>query len=134
MYYVCTRSNWQGDNWKPVDSAKTKKEALEKRSQYAHNPHKETGGIDITNQIHAAVFSRTKLTQMGYPRGRVGDEAIENSIHYAWEQNQREQEALERFERENPFECASCGWRGKGTGRDGALVEGDRCPDCGSYL
>ena len=28
----------------------------------------------------------------------------------------------------------SCGWTGKGTGRDGRLVEGDRCPDCGTYL
>ncbi len=28
----------------------------------------------------------------------------------------------------------SCGWAGEGTGYNGALVEGDRCPECGIYL
>jgi len=31
------------------------------------------------------------------------------------------------------WEC-TCGWRGKGTGNNGALIEGDRCPDCNTYL
>ncbi len=27
-----------------------------------------------------------------------------------------------------------CGWSGKGTGRNGMFVKGDRCPDCGETL
>ena len=27
-----------------------------------------------------------------------------------------------------------CGWRGRGSGRVGAIVRGDRCPDCGQPL
>lgn len=28
----------------------------------------------------------------------------------------------------------SCGWSGKGTGRGGKFVKGDRCPKCGESL
>lgn len=31
------------------------------------------------------------------------------------------------------WEC-SCEWTGFGTGHDGKLIDGDRCPDCGNYL
>ena len=27
-----------------------------------------------------------------------------------------------------------CGWRGTGSGRNGAIVRGDRCPSCGASL
>lgn len=34
----------------------------------------------------------------------------------------------------NSLPDCPCGWRGEGTGPDGQIVRGDRCPRCGNYL
>lgn len=36
--------------------------------------------------------------------------------------------------RADGLQQCSCGWTGQGTGYNGALIEGDRCPECGLFL
>lgn len=39
----------------------------------------------------------------------------------------------QRDEKAGLWRCR-CGWTGEGTGHNGALLEGDRCPDCSVHL
>lgn len=76
-YYVCVRSNWQGDRWSPVAGPfSSRKKAEEERPKYEYHPHRVTGGIDIASQLHARVFSRHELTRLGYPRTSDGEFAL----------------------------------------------------------
>ena len=80
-FYICTRSNWQGDNWKPVAGPfATVTEANEQVDAHAYTFTPQTGGIDLKSEILARVFSRTELTRLGYPTSQYGEHDILDSI------------------------------------------------------
>jgi len=69
----------------------------------------------------------------GYYILNTGTSAVVRLIELANTKMGRKISAPDK-QRENLFECAVCGWQGKGTGHQGALIEGDRCPECGVRL
>jgi hypothetical protein len=80
-FYVCTKSNWQGDNWRPVAGPfGTREEAESKAGNYEYHPHRETGGIDTKSERHARAFSRTELAKLGFPNSPQGDLELSEAL------------------------------------------------------
>ena len=77
-FFICWKSNWQGDGWKPVAGPfRSRKEAEAHPLARGYHPRTALGGIDIASEQHARVFSRTELTRKyGFRRGAEGDEDI----------------------------------------------------------
>lgn len=82
-FYIVTKSNWQGDGWKPVagDFA-ARQDAESKLSEFQENPTQYNGAIDIKNQVHAMVVTRTDLRKMGWS----SDEDLNEYLCHALEE------------------------------------------------
>lgn len=66
-FYVVTKSNWQGSDWTPVaGDFPTRQDAEAKLPDFQESPTQQNGAVDIKNQVHAKVVSRTDLRNMGW--------------------------------------------------------------------
>ena len=76
-YYVTTKSNWQGDDWKPVAGPyPTQKVALKAAKGYSYH-------VDIKSEVHAGVMSRYNLRKYGYPLTDNGELQLLEDINAA---------------------------------------------------
>jgi len=96
--------------------------------------HNEGVSLDVYNNARRAIGS----DKQGYYILNTGSPGVVQLIEMAQcltkDYKSLLPERAPAREGRNVFECVVCGWTGKGTGRDGALVEGDRCPGCGTHL
>ena len=95
-FYVVTKSNWQGSDWKPVaGDFPTRQDAEAKLPEFQENPTQENGAVDIKAETHAKVVSRTELKRMGYSDERLTDclynEMLDDAQQADDERNYREQ-------------------------------------------
>jgi len=85
-FYIVQKSNWQGDNWRPVAGAfSSKAQANAKKASFEEHPHRTLGGIDIKAEKHAKVVSRTWLARNGYPTTAEGEGRLSQDICLAQE-------------------------------------------------
>lgn len=97
-FYICTKSNWQGDSFSPAGGPYATRKDAE-----AHLAEYRVDG-DIRDQIHACVFSRSQMREIGYPLSENGEYQISEDLWSAFvaREEQRRDEAAYALEMSRP--------------------------------
>ena len=67
-FYVVTKSNWQGDEWKPVDGPFNDKSKAQQAAsaKESHPVTAYSGAVDLKAETHAKVVSKSALRHLGW--------------------------------------------------------------------